>query len=687
LTAGPTPLALLRCAARRWLLTLAVAGLLGCAAGFALWRYVPLRHAAEVRLCVRPAPPGVTDNRTDDPAAELKGQADLVRDPLVLAQAAADPDLTSLAAARGWADPENKIAAALRVEAVPSDSGIRIRATDEAAADAAVIANAVKNGYLTELKNRRVRYVQQLRDALSRGPADVVKTPDTVPTPTPMPDPTPARTDDPRLAAAEAKLVQVRADRRKALGELLTLRETQDTRSRPAVTDDAVTRAYQNDDFVIRKQQELKPIEDVITRTVAIATLKEKEPSLRSYYARRDTILKELEARRTAIRKDLEERAGPKSVGPDLGPQIQAVQERADALARQEQSLKAEIESLREEAAKVVTPAPPPAPPVVRVDPPADSEARRKLEAELRLAQSQGVEPYWVTPLGEKTTVDADSVARRETIVRAGGAAGALLGVLFVGFVEYRTRRVRSARDVSRGLGMPVFGALPRRLAATARTLAEPGKDGAAVDVLGGRLLGAVPDGPCVVLVTGSEGGGQSALATHLAAGLARSWHKTVLIDADSPRSELQRALLLSEGPGLAGVLRGEAEPLDALEVTSLNRLWVMPAGRPDAASAQGLARGAGAILAALRDQFDCVVVNAATPGTVGDALLLARYCDAVVLAVEAGVSRVSAVHAARRQIEGAGGAVVGAAVFGAAGESLGDPTPPARRTEAAAVA
>src|SRR5262249_60103017 len=99
------------------------------------------------------------------------------------------------------------------------------------------------------------------------------------------------------------------------------------------------------------------------------------------------------------------------------------------------------------------------------------------------------------------------------------------------------------------------------------------------------------------------------------------------------------------------GVLRGETEPIDALEVTSLNRLWVMPAGRPDAASAQALARGAGALLAALRDQFDCVVVNAAVPGTAGDALLLARYCDAVVLAVETGVSRLSAVHAARRPI------------------------------------
>src|SRR5262249_35166566 len=155
--------------------------------------------------------PGVTDNRADDPAAELKAQADLVRAPLVLAQAAADPDLANLAAARGWADPENNIAAALRVEALPSDSAVRIRATDEAAAAAAVSARAVTNGYLSELKNRRVRYVQQLRDALTRGPADVVKTPD--PVPTPVPDPTPARTgDDPRLAAAEAKLAKVRAD-------------------------------------------------------------------------------------------------------------------------------------------------------------------------------------------------------------------------------------------------------------------------------------------------------------------------------------------------------------------------------------------------------------------------------------------------------------------------------------------
>ena len=674
LTAWPTPGGLVRAAACRPLSAAAVAGLLGVAAGFALWQLNPPRYHAEVRLRVERAPAGIADQGGGHAEAELPAQAELIKSPAVLRHAAEEPELAKMATARGWAAPELQIAACVQVEAIPHDSAVRIRAVDTTAADALVVARATANAYLKELKDRRQRRLQQLKDALAHDAATAAKE-------EPVPTPALPRVVDPRLGTAEAELAQVQADHRKAVAELAALRSAKPAPTEPVVSEQAVDQAFRNDAYVQRKQQELKPLEDRIQAFLRVAALGEKEPSLQSHLARRDALRKELDARRATIRKTLQEKASATVTEPDVQPQIKALEERVAGLARQEQALEEELRSLRAAAQKVVAP-----PPVVRVPKAPDSEKRHTLEAEIRAIEAHGVEPYWVTPVGETQSVDAPSIQRRQSLAGLGGAGGALLGLLFVGFAEFGSRRVRTARDVSEGLAMPVFGALPR-LKASGKALAAAGPTADAVDALRTALLDSLASGPCVILVTGSGAGvDKSALAAHLAASMARSWHKTVLIDGNLRRPELQAQLAFPSGPGLAEVLRGEAEAFDVLHPTGLNRLWVMSAGRLSSAPDKALADGdiAGAF-EPLKDQYDCVIVDAASVGMGADMMCYGPHVDAAVLAVGAGVSRLPEVHAARQVLEPIC-PVVGAVVLGAAG-AWAATTSAARQQQTAAAA
>jgi Mrp family chromosome partitioning ATPase len=669
-------MALLRGATRRPLLASAVAGVLGLAAGLVLWRITPLHHTAEARLEVKRAPAGIVDADGADAAAELYGQAELIKNPAVVDRAAEDPSLQQIAAERG-ATAADLIARAVKVEAISHESTLYIRATDARADDAVAMVRGLTNAYINELKTRRERHLLQLQEALERARAATVAQ-----APGPEPVPAPREVADPRLAAAEKMLTQVRDDRRKAAAELATLRDLDRPPPEPVVTDEAVDQAYAADPFVLQKLRELKPIEDVIQNTLRIAVLGEKEPSLQSYLQRRDAIRKDLAARRSAIRKALEAAARTNPPGPDLKPQIKTLEERVANLTRQEQTLEADIKALR--AAESVVPPPPP---VVRVQPPPASETRRKLEDEIRQIEARGPDAYWVTPLGESVAVEAASLRKRRLLAGLGGAGGILVGLLLVGRSELRSRRVRTVRDVADSLGIPVFAALPK-LKVTPETLAGTARDDP-VDALRSALLIALPAGPCVILVTSAgPGEGKSELAAHLAASLARTWHKTVLISADLSRPELQHGSDMTSAPGLAEVLRGEAEALDALHVTPLTRLWLMAAGRVNPAAIDALARGeAAAALEPLREQFDCVIIDAAALGRRTDALSFASLADVALLAVHVHVSSLPEVHTAWRRLERAGCPVAGAAVLGATGAFNTAIAPSTRLQETAAVA
>ena len=131
-----------------------------------------------------------------------------------------------------------------------------------------------------------------------------------------------------------------------------------------------------------------------------------------------------------------------------------------------------------------------------------------------------------------------------------------------------------------------------------------------------------------VIAVCSHKGGvGKTTLSLNLGLSLARRGHRTLIVDLDP-----QGAIGLSLGRdrwgygGLAEVLAGRLAPEDALVRTRMDTLQLLPIGRMQMRQSALFDRHMesgeklGAVLDALRDRFDMVVVD--TPAGFGGATM-----------------------------------------------------------------
>jgi succinoglycan biosynthesis transport protein ExoP len=243
------------------------------------------------------------------------------------------------------------------------------------------------------------------------------------------------------------------------------------------------------------------------------------------------------------------------------------------------------------------------------------------------------------------------------------GLVGLLLGFLGVSYFEARLHRVHKPGEVRENLGIHTLGVLPLLAPKSAETYgrALPGNESLpgivftdAVDGLCASLL--CDDRLCrskVIMVTSAgEDEGKTLLATQLAAGFARSGHRTLFLDCDFRNSRCQRELGLAAGPGLSEVLRGEAELPNALQTLPDSEVRILAAGKCNPQVIKALSNGTfAALLARLRQDFDCIIVDSAPTPVVADGLLIGKLADGVILVIRSKVSKAPAVVAAYEQL------------------------------------
>jgi capsular exopolysaccharide synthesis family protein len=253
------------------------------------------------------------------------------------------------------------------------------------------------------------------------------------------------------------------------------------------------------------------------------------------------------------------------------------------------------------------------------------------------------------------------------------------LAVLFLvcmglAWTEHRQRRVRTAGEVARGLGIRVVGAVPdvphleRRLVGPeGETELEGQPVLESIDALRTLLLHDA-EAPRVVLVTSATSGeGKTTLAAHLAGSLARAGRKTLLLDGDLRNPTAHQLFELPPQPGFSEALLGEVDMADAVKTTSLEGLSFLAAGQWDREVMQALARnGLEGVFDKLREEFDFLVIDSHPVLSATDALLLGRQVDAVILSVLREVSQMPRVYTAAQRLQALGIRVLGAVVNGA---------------------
>jgi protein-tyrosine kinase len=142
------------------------------------------------------------------------------------------------------------------------------------------------------------------------------------------------------------------------------------------------------------------------------------------------------------------------------------------------------------------------------------------------------------------------------------------------------------------------------------------------------------------VIMTSSAlpGEGKSVTAVNLALTLSESYHRRVLlIDADLRRPTVQRMFGIPPLTGLnEGLKASEDRPMAITPVCE--RLFVLPAGRPEADPMSGLtSERMRRLITQAASAFEWVIVDSPPVGLLPDASLLSAFVDGVLLVVRAG--------------------------------------------------
>jgi capsular exopolysaccharide synthesis family protein len=257
----------------------------------------------------------------------------------------------------------------------------------------------------------------------------------------------------------------------------------------------------------------------------------------------------------------------------------------------------------------------------------------------------------------------------------AGLVAGLLLGLAAAFVRDVLDNRVRDADVAAEITALPVVGVIPartRRTAATVVVETDPQSPHAEtfrhlrtnLQFLGvpSRAPGGSRTDVQVVTVTSSLAAeGKSTVAANLAAALAETGVRVLLVDADLRRPALA-ALLGAEGSvGLTDVLIGRADAADVVQEWGSHGLRFLASGPVPPNPSELLASPAmSALLGQLRQEYEYVVLDTAPLLPVADATILSRLVDGTL--VLANVTRVRRTHLADslRSLEQVGGRVLG---------------------------
>ena len=259
---------------------------------------------------------------------------------------------------------------------------------------------------------------------------------------------------------------------------------------------------------------------------------------------------------------------------------------------------------------------------------------------EARLAEASAVPDVSVldAPVApeEPSSNRAPFVGMLAALLGLGAAGGLALGL------DRVDPRFRYPEQASEELGLEIVGAVP---AARPGDLGNPRDAMQLVEAFrtirlnlwqaadaAGRLL--------LTLTSPNAGDGKSMIAANLAQSFADAGHRTLLLDGDIRRGELDRRFETERAPGLLDYLDGTATLEQVLRSTSTERLWLMPRGAPQARGPELLTSPVvPEMMTELRRRFEVVIVDTSPLGAGIDPFVLGAATGNVLLVLRAGES------------------------------------------------
>jgi succinoglycan biosynthesis transport protein ExoP len=681
LAGGPDLPGLLRALKRRWFLALSLGSVCAAAVAAAVYCLMPPKYTAFTQIHLDSIPPFFL---TPDPDAARQfnmyqsTQAAKLKSRFVLNAALRRDDVRALPTVQAQAEPVLWLEDELKVEFKEGQEFLTLTMSLPEPDAVVTIVGAVAQAYLQEVNDqepkRRSQRQAELEDYLAKINQTVKKKKelfkqraDEIGT-----------SDGPAVVQKQVNLLAelgnrralhagLRADLLRAETKLKTY-EAQKPVGDLVIPESVLKEAVAADAYCQTHLARLSRVQDVLDEYGAGAKNPEAEPTYRQAKGRLVAIQKELDVRIAKIREEVAKRIASRVKG-EYEAGLAQLRTEAGLAADNEKRVGEEVEALRKESEKIGT----------------MSTEMEMLRGEIELegkvakeidekAKTLGLElraPSRVS-LAQEAGLQKKDLKRFLLMLILGPLA--VFGAICFGvaWLEFRARRIRSADEVRTGLGMRVVGAVPALMPPRrAADGAEDVEDHALLESIDGirtlLLKNASIEATRVIMVTSAVAGeGKTTLASHLATSLTRAGRKTLLIDCDLRRPAVHQLFELPQQPGLSEVLLNEVHVAEATCSTTIDGLWVIPAGQWDRSVMAALARnGVEDIFEKLKSEYDFIVIDSHPVMPANDSLLIGQHVDTVLLSLLRDVSQAPRVYAACQRLSTLGIRILGAVVNG----------------------
>jgi Mrp family chromosome partitioning ATPase len=648
-----------------------LAGLfLSTALVFLAWRLNSAMYEAKSLVHVRQRQEVVFTPQTSpaEDAAFVRDQQQLVVSPPVLAAALADSQFTAYSDYLPAHNAVEWLQTRVRVDVQPGAEMLSISVQHASPRVAQALCNAVTGAYLKQVTNSRAADRQRRREELERATRDADQRLDqmwenlnSIATDVGS-DSSESLTirDEIQLQAYREYAQQLRRAQLRVneLQGLLTEEQVKAAGGDETLAE-AIDQQLRNHPDIIAAQDQLNKVDARIARLRDVSADNES-PKLKSLNEEREQLVKSLERVKTELRPQILEMARQ---------QRRADCERAIAqLRRQIELQEAEKTFLHGRMEEIDTT-------IVRTDKKNGVQlevARHAVDRQTRLADalSQSLEEFKIEsqcqiPVALIQWAELPREANRSRQLKAAGSAaglGWLVAILGVGTLEWRARRIRSARDVLLHSTRPVFGthASGHGLLQLGRDRSSGGASEAAARLMLCRHAGDGAVIPSVMVSSAWADEPRHQVALDLARAFCGFHCRTLLVDADVSGVSLSREVGAAHFTGLTQVTPRHPDARPYIVSTAEETLDFLPLGVPQGATAWVDPATLRSVLSALRSDYDAIVVNGPAIMSDAESLLLAAEVDQTLLAVFPGTSRWNDLAATEEMAAQAGLAVFG---------------------------
>ena len=249
----------------------------------------------------------------------------------------------------------------------------------------------------------------------------------------------------------------------------------------------------------------------------------------------------------------------------------------------------------------------------------------------------------------------------------AGIMGGLMLGLLAALIKDRMDPHLHGPGQVETGMGLRLLGAVPCLTELKAgRVTQEDFIESYRVvrATLSSLGEGGLP--PRSLLITSAQAGdGKTSLAVSLAASLAETGARVLLIDGDLQAPSIANFFHMDHRPGLNAVLKQETTVAEAITSSPLEGVDVLVAGLNGSPNARGILdpRSADRVMQAAQETYDHIVIDSPPALGAADSLVWSRVVDGVVMSSLAGRSDVAAMRLACQRLQTVGAKLLGAVV------------------------